>query len=299
MRVVGVEAGGDVLPVVCERRPQLLLGGHQHGGVLAHQLEEGAEVVHGQHLCDVGPLCIRLRGRHLGELPVPGVELGRGCDLHTLRVLEGALGEGGEPAQRLHLVAEQLDAHRALLGGRVDVEDAAADGELPALDDLFLPFVAARDQPLERLVEVEVLPDGDREAVWAQVRVGDPLHQRDGARHHDRRLARGRLEQRVECCDAQADQVGSGGEVRLVPDPAGRIEAHGSGRQEGAQVERQVTGHAVVGGDDQRRAVAEPRRLEQRGDQERPQGGRRERPLRRPGRRLREALDVIVLKGSM
>ena len=47
-------------------------------------------------------------------------------------------------------------------------------------------------------------------------------------------------------------------EVRLVADAASRIEAHGRGRQEGAQVERQVAGHAVVGGDDQRGAVAEP-----------------------------------------
>ena len=98
-----------------------------------------------------------LGGRHLGELPVLGVELGGGRDLDALRVLQRALREGGEPAQRLDLVAEQLDAHGPLLGRRVDVEDAAAHGELAALDDLLLALVAARDQPLERLVEVELL----------------------------------------------------------------------------------------------------------------------------------------------
>ena len=138
----------------------------------------------------------------------------------------------------------------------IDVEDAAAHGELPALEDLLLALVAARDQPLERLVEVELLADRDREAVRAQLRVGDPLHQRDGACDHDRRLAVGRLEQRVERGDPQADEVRRRREVRLVAHAAGRVEAHGRGAQERAQVEREVAGHAVVGGDDQRRAAA-------------------------------------------
>ena len=171
----------------------------------------------------------------------------------------------------------------------------------PRSNDLLLALVAARDEPLERLVEVELLADRDREAVRAQLRVGDPLHQRDGARHHDRRLARGRLEQRVERRDAQADEVRRGREVRLVAHAAGRVEAHRRRRPERAQVEREVAGHAVVGGDDQRRAVAQ--RLgdvEQRRDQERAQRRTtRRHAAARAARRAREALDVVVLEGSM
>ena len=87
--------------------------------------------------------------------------------------------------------------------------------------------------------------------------------------------------------------------MRLVANASGRIEAHGRGRPERAQVERQVAGHAVVGGDDQRRAVAERVRLQERGEQERPQRRRGKGTLWPAGRGLREALDVVVLKGSM
>jgi hypothetical protein len=46
------------------------------------------------------------------------------------------VGDGREPAQRLDLVAEQVNPDRALLGGRVDVEQATADRELPPVLDL-------------------------------------------------------------------------------------------------------------------------------------------------------------------
>ena len=84
VRVVGVEAGRDVLPVVGERGPQLLLGGDHHGRLVRDEVEEGAEPVHRQHLGDVGPLLgLLLRGQ-LGELAVLGPELGGGRDLDAL-----------------------------------------------------------------------------------------------------------------------------------------------------------------------------------------------------------------------
>ena len=68
---------------------------------------------------------------------------------------EAALGEGGEPAQRLDLDVEQVDADGALLGRRVDVEQAAADRELAALLDLVDALVAGGDEVQRGLVEVE------------------------------------------------------------------------------------------------------------------------------------------------
>src|SRR3712207_7401554 len=51
----------------------------------------------------------------------------------TLFRSEGALVGGGEVAQLVDLVAPELDAHRVRLGGREDVEQPPADGELAAL----------------------------------------------------------------------------------------------------------------------------------------------------------------------
>ena len=93
----------------------------------------------------------------------------------TLGLAERALGEGREPAQRLDLVVEQVDADRALLGRRVDVEQPAADGELAAVLDLVDALVAGGDEVVRALVEVEQLADPQREAVRAQRRVGDLL----------------------------------------------------------------------------------------------------------------------------
>ena len=155
-----------------------------------------------------------------------GGELGGGRDLDELGVAERALGEGGEPAQRLDLVVEQVDADGALLRRRVDVEQPAADGELAAVLDLVDALVARGDEVGGGLVEVEQLADAQREAVRAQLGVGDLLAQRDGGDHDDRGLgARAAVEQRVERGDAQADEVRRRREVRLVGDAAARVEA--------------------------------------------------------------------------
>ena len=115
-----------------------------------------------------------------------GVELGRGRQLDPLGVAQRALGEGREPAHRLDLVAEQLDPHRALLGRREDVEDAAADGELAALLDLLDPLVAGGDEVAGDRAEVDLLAAGEREAGGAQRGVGNRLGQRRGAGDDDR-----------------------------------------------------------------------------------------------------------------
>ncbi len=188
VRVGVVEGGADVVPVVAQRGLEVLVGGDHDVGVLGQQGEQLAEAVDRQQLGDVGAALLVLERGDLRQLAVLGGELGGGRDLDALPLAERALGEGGEPAQRLDLDVEQLDADRALLGRGVDVEQAAADRELAAVLDLVDALVAGRDELQHGLVEVEQLADLEREAVRAQLGVGDLLGERDGAHDDDRRF---------------------------------------------------------------------------------------------------------------
>ena len=179
---------------------QLLLGRDRDERVVGHELEQLLELVDRQHVGDVGALRGLGRGGDLGQLAVLGGELGGGRDLHALGLLERALGEGGEPGQALDLDVEQLAANRALLGGGVDVEDVAADGELAALLDLVDALVAAGDELRRDLVEVEQAALLDREAVRAQRRVGDLLGERRGRGDQRRRAAPHRRGRRARRC---------------------------------------------------------------------------------------------------
>ena len=157
--VVGVHRGRRVLPVVAQRRLDLLGGGEDDGGRVGDEVERRAEVVERQDLGEarrLPSLLGRLHRRQLGELAVLDVELGRRRELDPLGVAERALGEGREPAHRLDLVAEELDPHRPLLGRREDVEDAAAQGELAALLDLLDALVAGRDEVAGDRLEVDL-----------------------------------------------------------------------------------------------------------------------------------------------
>ncbi len=211
MRVGVVEGGADILPVVVERRRDLLLGGEQHGGI-GREVEERHEAVDRQQLGDVRALVLGLQRRHLGKLAVLGGKLGRRRDLDLLGLAERALCERREPAQRLDLDVEHVHAHRAILGRRVDVEQAAAGRELAALGDLVDALVAGRDELGHALVEVEQLTDAQLERARPQGRVGHLLAQRDGRHDDDRRALRAAacvvvLQQRVQRRDAQADEV--------------------------------------------------------------------------------------------
>ena len=252
-----VEGRRDVLPEVGERGLDVVVGGDHHGGVVRRQLEEGAEAVDGQQLGHVRPVLGLLQRGDLRQLPVLGRQLGGGRDLDRLGVAQGALGEGGEPAQRLDLVAEQVDAHGAVLGRRVEIDETPANGELPAVLDLLDAFVAGRDEVGRELVEVDQVALGDPHATGAQLGVGHLLAQRDGADHDDRGLVAGRMDERVQRGDAQAHEVRRRRQVRLVGHAAARVEAHRAGAQPRPQVGRQVARAAVVAGHDQCR----PRRV--------------------------------------
>ena len=186
-------------------------------------------------------------------------ELGGGCDLDHLGIAERALGERREPAQRLDLVAEQVDAHGPVLGRREQVEQAAADRELAAVLHLVDAFVAGRHEVGRGLVEIHQVPGAQREAVRAQRRVRDLLRQCDGADDDDRGMLAG-VEQRVERRDPLADEVGRRRQVRLVGDAARGVVADRPRRQPDAQAGGELARGTVVAGDDDRRAGSVPGR---------------------------------------
>ena len=111
-------------------------------------------------------------------------ELGGRRELEALGVAQRALREGREPADRLDLVAEQLDPRGALLGRREDVEDPAADRELPALVHLVGALVTGSTRSSAtsgRSISSprrDVNPDGRSEAS------GIASASATGARHH-------------------------------------------------------------------------------------------------------------------
>ena len=163
-----------------------LLGrGDDHGGLRGNQLERRAEALQRQQLAQVRPLALVLEGQ-LRQLPVLRGELRGGRELHPLGVIEGALSEGREPADHLDLVAEQLQPRGPVLGGPEDVEDPAADRELPALLDLVDALVSGLHQPIGDLVQVDLGAALEREARRAKRRVGHRLGERHGAGHDHR-----------------------------------------------------------------------------------------------------------------
>ncbi len=235
-------------------------------------------------------------GGDLGQLAVLGAELGGRRDLHALGLLERALGEGGEPGQALDLDVEQLAADRALLGGRVDVEDVAADGELAALLDLVDALVAAGHE-LRRAVSSRSSSPPFSISKPCGRRAGSGTFSASAAAAATSTAGCSWSEQRVERGDAQADQVRRRGEVRLVAHAARRVEAHRPRRQEGPQVGGEVAGGAVVAGDHQRRAVGLG--VEQRGEQVGAQARGHEGALRLLARRVGERGDARRRRGRI
>jgi hypothetical protein len=82
------------------------------------------------------------------------LRLGHGQENGLVGVLRAALGDGVEKAHRVELVAEELRAHGVVAGGREDVEDAAAQRELPDALDERRARVARADELFGQLVQV-------------------------------------------------------------------------------------------------------------------------------------------------
>ena len=281
-----VHRRGHVLPVVGERRRGLLGGGEDDRRPVADQLQRRAKRFHRQQRGDVRAL--GLIACHLRELAMLERQLGRRVELDLLGLAERALGEGREPADRLDLVAEQLQPRGAVLGRAEDVEDAAAHRELAPVLDLVGALVARLDQELGDVGEVDLLAAVEDEALAGAAAASGTASASatadattTGCSLLVARCSAGswlRLStvEGVQGADAKADQVRRRRQVRLVPGPPRGVVADPSRRQVRAEGAGQVAGADVVGGDHQRRAVGERLiGIEQGGEQVRPDRARR------------------------
>ena len=94
------------------------------------------------------------------------------------QVFELALGLDVEAADRLDLVAEELDPQRIEGVRRKDVQDAAVHAELAGHLDRRRPLEAPLDQPSQERVEIDLLADAQRPGCRLPLRpAGDRLQQ--------------------------------------------------------------------------------------------------------------------------
>ena len=150
LHALGGDALGQVLQQLAQRRV-VLVGAGEHRGPAPHL---GGE----QQFATAG-----------------GVQLVDGGD--------GALVGHGEAAQLADLVAPELDAHGVLGGGREDVDDPAADGELAAGGDHLHPRVGQLDEADQQVVEVVGVADPQADRLQPAQAGRDRLDQAAGGRH--------------------------------------------------------------------------------------------------------------------
>ncbi len=208
----------DVVP---GGRQELLAGAQQLLGTILDALRlqqhhpgaAGHEIDHRLHLLDqqrgdglhaLGPVALRHRVQQIGQLRVLRQQ---GASASADRVgerqfatrrreqavrqrLQGALIGHCEGADLVHLVAEELQAHRVRLGRREHVQDAAAQSELAAPLHQIGTGVADAHQLAGQLGRIGLTadPDGDRFGVGGLH--GDRLQQ-GPHRHHDHCRHRG------------------------------------------------------------------------------------------------------------
>ena len=84
-------------------------------------------------------------------------KLTSGRDRGTVDLLAGNLRLRIEGAQRLDFITEKLEAYRPRTGQREDVENTAAQRDLPLLADLRLRLVALILEPLDEVQWINAL----------------------------------------------------------------------------------------------------------------------------------------------
>ena len=209
--------------------------------------------------------------------------------------MQRALGERRERADRLDLVAEELDAERLAAGRREDVDEAAAHGELAALLDAVDPLVAGERELLGERVEPGRVAGRERD------RLGPSL----GRRHRlGERRGRGADEpsggEDVERPRALADEMRRRLEPRAPVHAAAREQRDPLLAEEPARALGRVASIGVLGQQHDERAA---QLLVQRGQQQRQRRlgdprGRRQR-IREGGQALvaEQLLDERVQHG--
>src|SRR6266542_3064220 len=131
--------------------------------------------------------------------------------------MERALREGREGADRLDLVAEELDAQRLAAGRREDVDDPAAHRELTTVVDALAARVAGEGERLRQTLDAELAAGGELERRRPRRTRRQPLGDGVGGRA-DESAAR----QDVEGAGPLADEVRRRLEARLPPHAAAR-----------------------------------------------------------------------------
>ncbi len=188
--------------------------------------------------------------------------------------LEGALVGDRERADLVDVVAEELHPQRVLLGGREDVDDAAAHRELAALLDQVDAGVRRVGEPSYDVVEVGAVADGELD----RLQVGQPLHLRlqhraDRRHHHVERavaLVGARVAQPAQHGQPAPDGVAAGAEPFVRERLPRRVVADPGGIEHVTQHLDQVLGLARGRGDHQHGAPG----VDQALDHERPQRSR-------------------------
>ena len=232
-------------------------GVHQHGGQRFHALDGDAAGDLLQHVR--GGRELGLQGRGAGH------DGGRDQDFAARRGVEfggmvqagrgqRALVGDGEPAHLVHLVAKELDPDGVVLGGREDVQHAAADGEFAAAGHHVHPGVGGVGEALDDTAEGGLLADLQGHRHQFAEAGDDRLHDGADRGHHDaQRAGGGRFGVREPPQHGQppAHGVRARGEPLVRQGlPAGEL-GDGVGRQEGAQGLGQVLGLAAGRGDGQ------------------------------------------------
>ena len=127
-----------------------------------------------QHLGQASRRAFRQRAPALG-----GQEFAGRQQRDLLEAAPGCLGDRIEGADRVDLVAEEIQPHRFAGAGRPDVDDAAARGELADAADLDRDVIARRHQRPEQGVLVDPLPNANVNPQRVQLpHRHRPLHQR-------------------------------------------------------------------------------------------------------------------------
>ena len=128
---------------------------------------------------------------------------------------ERALGERVEGADALELVAEQVEAERALAAAREDVDDAAAHGVLARLDHGAAAPVAVPGEAAEQLGAIDALAGARHEQAGAQgLRRRHLLDQGIDRGDHEPRPVVARLEQAGQRIEPRRHDVARCGDTR-------------------------------------------------------------------------------------
>ncbi len=208
--------------------------------------------------------------------------LARRIDHRVVGGMKGALRERRERADLLDLVTVELDAERLPPRGREDVDDPAADGELPALVDSVDSVVARERERLRKPFRARLVPDPQLDGGGPRLRRWQPLRQ-GGDRRADKPTGLEHPEGPVPL----ADEVRRRLETGLERDAPARKERDPGGVTEPRRTVRCVPRVRVLRQENEECATE---LLVERGEEQRENGLRDARARRQRSDEPREAL---------